>query len=255
MNLKKTRGVGSAVVRTIAMICLILGLGGVCLVQNGKLNMGTNSGAKLLELLEKSSGDMGSITLALMCQVIYACAAPLFAFLLVEGERHTGDIKNYLVRVLGVAAVSELPFNLATSGKILDTGSLNPGFGLAMALIALWFFRRYGEKNARDTVLRIVITVAAMLWTMMLSIQEGPCLVLITAVLWATYEKPLWRSIFGCIAALGCCIFSPFYVLSFVSVLVLHLYNGEKSPENKYVKLAIYPVAMLAIGLVLKYMF
>lgn len=255
MDLKKTRGFGTAVIRTVAMICLILGVAGISLIQNGKLGMGTNSGVKLLELMETAPEKMGDISLALICQVLYACAAPLFAFLLVEGEHHTKDIKKYLIRVFGVAAVSELPFNLATSGKLIDTGSLNPGFGLGMALVMLWFFRRYGEKNAREAVIRIVVTLAAMLWTMMLGIQEGPCLVLLTAVLWATRGKTLWRNIFGCVAALACCVFSLFYVLSFVSVLAVNLYNGEKSEENKIVKLVIYPAVLLAFGLLQKYMF
>lgn len=255
MTLKKTRGFGTAVIRTIAMICLILGFAGISLVQNGKLNMGTNSGAKLFELLETDPSAMGFATMALVCQVIYACAAPLFAFLLVEGEHHTRDIKNYMIRVLAVAAVSELPFNLATSGKLLDTASRNPAFGLAMALVMLWFFRRYGEKAARDTVIRIVVTIAAMLWTMMLGIQEGPCLVLLTAVLWATRSKALWRNICGCIAAAACCFFSPFYILSPISVIMLHMYNGEKSPENKAAKLALYPAILLAFGMLQKVMF
>lgn len=253
--LKKSKGLGTAVIRTMAVLCLVIGLAGACIIQNGILGMGQLSGMELFEKMEADPAIMGYATAALVCQVIYACAAPLFAFLLVEGEHHTSDVKKYLIRVLGVALVAELPYNFATTGKLLDTGSLNPAFGLVMALVALCFFRRYSQSGGRNVVIRILVTLAAILWTMMLGIVDGAPLVLLTVVLWATREKPLWRNIAGCAAAAGCMLFSPFYILSPVAVIAIHLYNGEKSAENKWLKLAIYPLILLIFGLLQQYMF
>lgn len=46
-------------------------------------------------------------------------AYPIFAFLLVEGYFHTQNLWLYLLRLLGLAVLSEIPFNLLYGGSIV----------------------------------------------------------------------------------------------------------------------------------------
>ena len=61
---------------------------------------------------------MPLLTAALICKIIETCAAPLFAFLLVEGFQRTSSFEKYLIRVGAVAVASEIPFNLAMGSRI-----------------------------------------------------------------------------------------------------------------------------------------
>ena len=46
-------------------------------------------------------------------------AFPIFAFLVAEGHAHTSDVRKYRKRLLLLAVVTEIPFNLMCSGSII----------------------------------------------------------------------------------------------------------------------------------------
>lgn len=62
---------------------------------------------------------------------------PLFAFLLVEGALHTGNIKKYLARLAVFAVISEIPYDLAFSGQFIEFDVQNIFITLFIALLCL----------------------------------------------------------------------------------------------------------------------
>jgi len=250
---RQKSGINRSTIRLWAMVCLLLGTMGFAVFQNGLLKLGSISGQALLEAMQTDSRIMGYATVALVLQAINCCAAPLFAFLLVEGAEHTKSWGKYFLRVLGVAALSELPFNLAVGGKWIDTATRNPAFGLVLALLMLYFFRQYNKKSLAHYAIKAVVALAAVLWTMMLGIHDGGPLVVLSVVLWLFRGKPVLRMVFGCVAAFACSLFSPFYLLSPMVFIILHFYNGEQGEENIWVKHLAYPAVLLALGLLAVY--
>lgn len=61
----------------------------------------------------------------------------LFCYLAVESFMHTRSRRNYLLRLGGFAIVSEIPFDLAFSGKIIDRNSQNVFFTLFIGIFVL----------------------------------------------------------------------------------------------------------------------
>jgi len=176
----------------------------------------------------------------------------IFALLLVEGFCHTSNLKMYALRIALVAVASEVPYNLAFSGNVLELNTRNPVFALLLGLLVLWFYRHYGEKNTQNTVIKVVATLASVLWCQMLGIEHGAFILLMVAVLWVTRGKKM-RTLVGCIAAACSTVFSLFNVASPMSFLAIHFYNGEKGEPNRIFNLICYPAILLVMGLAAMY--
>lgn len=251
-NREKERksGLSGRGLRIWGLLFLTLGVIGRGILQTGLLGIGQVSDQQLLETMQNSQGAMVIATASLILQAVETCAAPIFAFLLVEGFIHTSDWKKYLARVAGAALLCEIPFNLVSSGDLLALNSRNPVFGLLLGLIILCFYKRFGESTMQDRMIKVVVTLAGFLWAAMLGIESGICLVLIICILWAFRENPLVRNFAGAVAAVVCTAMSPFYMAAPMGFLVIHFYNGDKGSGNRTMQYLYYPVLLLAIGVV-----
>lgn len=247
------KGRDAASLRKWALIFLAVGIVGRCILINGLLGLESMDGAQLMEALN-GEGAMTVAFAAIACGFVETCAVPLFAFLLVEGFRRTSSFERYLLRVGAVAAVSELPYNLAMSGKLLELNSRNPVFGMFIALIMLFFFNRFGEKSVKNTMMKAVIFVAAFLWCLMLHIDQGICIVVFVSILWLVRDKSNYRSLTGFCAAMVCTLFDYFYIGSCLSCIMLHRYNEERGEQNEKLSYAAYPALLLVFGIAAKFL-
>ncbi len=254
MRLKEQKNSGVTIghLRTWALVCATVGIVGMVIILRGVLGVdaGTTD-AKMLELFDNDQ-TRNLMVAALICQGVNACATVLFSLLLVEGSLHTRDFTKYLMRVGAVALVSEVLFDFATESVFLNLTTLNPVFGGLFSLVMLMFFMRYPDNSAGNIILRGVITLAVLLWTRILHIDEGACVVLMVSVLWNFREKPALRLIFGIVAGLLCWpLFGAFYyVATPLAMILVHFYNGEKGSDFGWGRLVAYPALLLAAGVV-----
>lgn len=65
-------------------------------------------------------------------------AFPIYCFLLAKGYAHTRDIRAYARRLLLLALVSEIPFDLLIFGRLASGVEQNVLFSLLFGLTALW---------------------------------------------------------------------------------------------------------------------
>lgn len=76
-------------------------------------------------------------------------AFPIFAFLLVEGFYHTRSKSKYLRNMLVFAVISEIPFNMYTSGEFLASFHQNIFFTLSIGLCVIWGVDVLKERKAK----------------------------------------------------------------------------------------------------------
>lgn len=247
------KGSDAASLRKWAILFMAVGLVGRAILLGGILDMNSMNGAELMSALD-NSGAMTVAGAAIFCGIIETCAVPLFAFLLVEGFLRTSRFEKYLLRVACLAVVSELPYNLAISGRLLDLSSRNPAFGLVICLVMLFFWNRYGEKSVKNILMKVLTFLAAFLWCLMLHIDQGICIVVFVAVLWAVRAKSNFRSLTAFAGAMICTLFDFFYVGACLSCIMLHRYSEERGEQNRIVSYAAYPVLLLVLGIAAKFL-
>lgn len=246
----KSSGLTRGGLRIWGYLFVVAGIIGRSIFQKELLGIGQVSGQQLLELMQSSDTAMIYATVALILQAIETCAVPIFAVLLLEGFLHTGSFKHYIRRVVIVALLSEIPYNLAVSGKVLDTATRNPALGLVVALILLYLYKYLSEKTMQNRIIKVLVAIAALLWVSMLKIDFGVGMVLVTCILWAFRKNPLYRNIAGATASIVCTMASPFFLASPMGFLVVHFYNGEKGSDFRVANYLAYPVLLLVIGLI-----
>lgn len=82
-------------------------------------------------------------------RIIGRISFPIFAFLVVEGFYHTKDLQKYMKRLAVFAVISEIPFDLVSTGRIFDIGRQNVFFTLFLGVLLMYFYESQYSKAAK----------------------------------------------------------------------------------------------------------
>ncbi len=246
-------GLSAQSLRTWGILALIAGIMGNGIIQNSILGIRELNVEQIMAAMQDSA-YMGLATIALILNAIEACAIPIFAFLLVEGYAKSKNRKFYFLRVAFVTFVSEIPFNFLYTGKWISFDRQNPMFAILIAMLLLFFYRRFSGKQFVSVLIRIVLTAAAVIWMEMLNVYNGTCFVLVTVALWAFRNKKLLSIFGGCCVAALCTVISPFYLAAPVAFLAINFYNGERGSESRLINYAVYPAVLIIFALVVRFL-
>lgn len=239
-------GLHAGNLRAWGMLFVVAGIVGRSILQNRMLGIGVLSAEELVQLMQSSQEAMIIATIALVLQAMETVAIPIFVFLLVEGFLHTSDWKKYLLRVSGMAVLTEIPYDLAMYGKVMDFGGQNPALALVLCMIVLYMFKRFAGKK----LICVVMALAGILWGIMLKIDHSVPMLLMLCIIYLFRNKRMYMGFSGMAVAAVCTAISPFYLAGAMGFLAIHFYNGEPGEGNRVVNYLFYPVALLAIGLV-----
>lgn len=92
-------------------------------------------------------------------RLIGRIAFPIFCFLLVEGFQHTRNKNKYAFRLALFALISEIPFDLALFGTVLEFSHQNVFFTLLIGLLVMFGFQIISDK-VRDKKWLPILAVA-----------------------------------------------------------------------------------------------
>ncbi len=178
---------------------------------------------------------------------------PVMAFLLVEGYRHTSNIKRYAGRLFVFALISEVPYwlFLAHEGNVL--------FTLLIGLIALYLYDHI-KQRAAFWLAFVGLTLLSMacdwgllgpLMILMMRALPGPRQRIVYPLLLpiASHGIPPLLTIVATLSLTP--LPSALYALvgCTLAIPLLMAYNGSRGRPLKYFFYAYYPAHILVLGL------
>ncbi|SHK36480.1 TraX family protein [Hespellia stercorisuis] len=177
---------------------------------------------------------------------------PIFCFLLVEGFLHTHDVKKYALRLGIFAVISEIPFDLAlTRDPSLYNEHQNVFLTLLIGLLVL--------AGLRYIECRLSMYSVAQMAAYLLCVSGGMALayflktdydyrgVICIVILYLSRNNRLLQCVLGALSFLWEIPASAAFVL-------IYLYNGKRGFQMKYFFYLFYPVHLLILYAVIRFM-
>lgn len=236
--------------KNFACITMLIQSIGIVVVEHGMIHLENYTQQELSAALAENSDLMVMAGVGSVMQLIGGMAIPLFAFLLVEGFRHTSSYKKYLLSLLAFAVISEVPYDMAMSRSYVDPASQNALFSLVICLLTVYFLHMVQEmKGASGILVRAGIVFGAVVWAALFRTQYGLCLVLLAAVFELFHDRSVPKMLLGILVSL-------LYVTGPLAFYGIWCYSGERKDRlPKYVYYAFYPLHLAALALIGKAFF
>lgn len=188
-----------------------------------------------------------------LLRTIGRLAFPIFAFQIALGYKKTRSKKNYFLRMLVFAMISEIPFLIFRYVSGYSTLAFNIGFTFVLALGALYFIELSKSKNILFSILIIPLLLIAYYFNVDYK-WYGIIIVMIFYLF--DLKKP-----FGFTVALITFILSTaVYIYGFnassiqmyavISIFILGFFNNKKGRDFKYFFYIFYPAHMLLLSFI-----
>jgi len=181
------------------------------------------------------------VSAALILNAAGRLAFPLFAFLLVEGYRHTSSRHKYALRLAAFAFISEVPWDLAWNGTPLF-GTQNVMFTLLLGFAGITVLEEYRERPLIRCAGVFIILVLS--WALRTDFGAPGCAFIMLLHLLRGAPLP---------GALLSAAVLPAGALAATAFIPAALYDGTRgfirTTPLKYLFYAVYPAHLLVIWL------
>lgn len=172
-------------------------------------------------------------------------AFPIYAFLLVEGFFRTKNIKLYLSRLLFFAFISQAPFSLLNTGKPFDFSYTNTLFTLFLGLLAIYIIDKspFQKNSIKDVSFMLFIIVIFSFIAIFINSDYSYHGVIAIALIYLFFKSGS-----GLMFAMFLGFLFEFRMPAvFLSLPIIHFYNGERGTNLKYFFYIFYPAHLLLI--------
>ena len=188
-------------------------------------------------------------------------AFPIFAFCVVQGYLHTRDLKKYVIRLLVVGTIAEIPYLLFNSLPTIEAVNLNIMFTLVLGLIAIKAYEFYGGKWKGLLAVLIVGSISEVAL-----VDYGVFGILLIFSFYIFHDSK-WKTLLVSVAVVcGKYLYRILilrigfkeypiknWICTLIPLFIVLLYNGKKGPGMKWFFYIFYPVHFLILWIISPY--
>lgn len=238
----KTPNVTADGLKIFAVLVMLIQNIGIVIIEKGIIGLNQYTQAEFSAAMAEDSKLMTMAGVGSVMQLIGGLAVPVFAFLLVEGFMKTSNYSRYLLSVTAFALISEIPYDLANSHRLVSGSSQNALVAMCVCLLMLYFLRVFdGKKGIPYKLARLTIVVCGVVWVTLFKAQFGLCMVLLTAIFYLFYAQNAWKTFLGMMVSL-------MYVTGPLSFYGIWCYTEERRDRlPKYAYYVFYPLHLLVL--------
>ena len=267
------KGLTAATLKMIAVISMFIDHIAAALIRRWEIEGGV--------LQTVIAGSFTYENLYVVLKTLGRFAFPVYCYFIVEGFYYTKSKAKYALRLFIFALISELPFDWAfsTFPAITEKGIINlmPEFNhqnvfftFLIGLLCMWVvdeIRKLLHKMLSDNkIIRSILRGISFIGIFLASTEIALALhtdyasvgMLAIFVMYAIYlphgrdtELVKWRRLLafgmGCVAML---LSSSLEIYSFLMLIPMYFYNGQRGKQNKYFFYAFYPVHILILAII-----
>lgn len=203
---------------------------------------------------------------AILFRFVGRVSFPLFAWLIANGTNHTRSVKNYLIRILLLALVSQLPYIAAH--RLIDGSywALNIVFTLFLGLAAIQLIKKTNEK-----LVWVIIALLLGLAAQLLDAEYGAAGVMSIIIFYLFYgnvaKMMAWQTLnFAFFYLLPVLIkfagsgtfpsnaaFNVLQMFGLLSIFFIAFYNQKEGLKAKWLFYLVYPLQYVIIYLLKVY--
>ncbi len=202
-------------------------------------------------------------------------AFPIYAFMIVEGYFHTGNIKKYVLRLLLFAVTSEIPFNLAMGSRFFYPIHQNVLWSFLISIGLIHWNEKVKKKQVWKRILIGFLSVCIGYVTGLVTFVDFYHAGVLTVFVFYFFRGRKWWCYLGQLVCLWYINFEMLGGLSYeislfgetyffarqgfaiLALIPIWLYKGRQGYYSKtlrYVYYAFYPLHLFVLGVIMKYM-
>ena len=223
-------GINGSVLWVLAMIFMLIDHFGGAFMEMGVLGGATEAGIDIYSPY---------MTTDVAMRLFGAIGFPLAAYLIVDGFRRTENIKEYILKILAVAVVAEIPFDLAFYCNPIFPWHQNMFFTFLIGVLVLAGLKRYGS----NTIKKMLVLLAGCVVCLFVRGDHGIEGVILMCAMYLLWEKRLLQIVFCAVVLMQ----NPFGTLAVLAFLPIWLYDGTNYEKLQNVFYVFYPVHILLL--------